>query len=193
MLRHGIKNKSDFKTLHVHDTKAIGHKLIEHVKYFRVNSPIEKAWDAYKQISPSKAWQSNIIQFSLLHNRTHQRVFLGHQPELPTLDINQLHILTIKLLFGRINLCVGYEVTEVNDQEKYFTTEYLKISKSMGYQTIKLESISDNCTKVTHYTKYLSGNWFRDRFIYPIFHSMTVSVLHNNVKAYLNAHPSLKQ
>jgi hypothetical protein len=192
LLQHGINSIADFNSLRVHDTTEVRHKLIEHVKQFWINAPIGETWDAYKEISPAKAWNGNIIQFSLMHNRNHQNVFVAQHPGLPTLEINQLHLLAIKLLFGRINLCVGYEVTEVNDQEKYFTTEYLKISKSMGYQTIKLESVSDKCTKITHYTKYLSGNWFRDRIIYPIFHSMTVSVLHNNVKAYLTANPSIK-
>jgi len=184
-----IQNVADCVKLGTHNTNGIQDKLIEHVKYFTFNAPMERVWDSYKRIGPIKAWSSKLMEFSFMYNKSLNDVSLHNCVGFPELNKSQLHILVLKVLYGSVQICVGYEVTEVNDKDKYFTTEYLSISKSMGYQTIQLESVSDEVTRITHYTKYFSGNWLRDRIMYPLFHSMTVKILHRNVKAFLNENP----
>ena len=37
-------------------------------------------------------------------------------------------------------------------------------------------------TEVSHHTFYRSGSWFRDKFIYPYFHTKAINEFHGNVR-----------
>lgn len=154
----------------------------EHLETYNYDDTFDTIWNAYVNISPEKAWGGKMIHFHRLYSRkTQVEVFPG-QVYLGGMVEGQVLILNLHVLNGAIKLQVGHEVMEINKDKRLIKICYLENSKSEGSQFILFKTLPNGSTEVEHKTFYKSGSLFRDKFIYPYFHTKAINEFHGNVR-----------
>ena len=177
-----INSKFDFAKLNsicYQDTDPNYH---EHLETYIYEQDFDTVWDSYVNISPEKAWSGRMIHFHQLYSRqTGEEVFPG-QVYTGGMGEGQVLILNLHVFNGAIKLQVGHEVMEIDKTKKLIRICYLENSKSEGSQFIRFTSLPNGKTEVSHKTFYRSGSWFRDKIIYPYFHTKAINEFHSNVR-----------
>lgn len=154
----------------------------EHLETYSYDESFDTIWDAYINIPPEKAWGGKMIHFHRLYSRkTKEEIFPG-QVYLGGMVEGQVLILNLHVFSGAIKLLVGHEVMEINKDKKLIRICYLENSKSEGSQFISFKTLPNGKTEVSHKTFYRSGSLFRDKFIYPYFHTKAINEFHGNVR-----------
>jgi hypothetical protein len=98
------------------------------------------------------------------------------------IEPGQLIFLNLNLFGNVAHLAVGHEVVDVLDDLKHIKICYVQNGASVGTQLIQVKKISEIETEVLHETWYTSGSWFRDKILYPMFHTKAITEFHTNVK-----------
>lgn len=151
-----------------------------HFKSFLLKENIEDVWNTYKNIHPTEAWNGNMVSFGMGYCRRQDKVsYLEDQ--YSGMEAGQIIFLNLNI-YGLTSLAVAHEIKEVNEAEKFFKLSYMSHGKSEGSQWIRLIPTSDGHTEVQHETLYKSESAFRDKRIYPMFHTRAISEFHNSVK-----------
>ncbi|MCE7056586.1 hypothetical protein LZF95_18020 [Algoriphagus sp. AGSA1] len=159
----------------------------KHLETYTYDADLDTVWDAYVSISPEKAWSGKMIHFHRLYNRaTEEEVFPG-QVYTGGMGQGQVLILNLHVFKGAIKLQVGHEVKEINRKKRLIRICYLENSKSEGSQFITFKSLPDGKTYVSHKTFYRSGSMFRDKIIYPYFHTKAINEFHGNVSKWVDS------
>ena len=154
----------------------------EHFKKYLYDQTFEEVWNTYVTIDPAKAWAGKMIHFNQLYSRsTGEEVFPGQEYN-GGMGVGQVIILNLHVFNGAIKLTVGHEVMEVDKDKRLIRICYLENSKSEGSQFITFKTLPDGKTEVSHKTFYRSGSWFRDKIIYPYFHTKAINEFHGNVR-----------
>lgn len=154
----------------------------QHFEKYLYDQPLDAVWDAYVTIDPGQAWSGKMIHFQQLYSRvTGEEVFPG-QEYLGGMGVGQLIILRLHILGGLVKVTVGHEVMDVSQSKGLIRTCYLETSKSHGSQFIRFRTLENGQTEVSHQTFYRSGSWFRDKVIYPYFHTKAINEFHGNVR-----------
>ncbi|PZX60186.1 hypothetical protein LV84_00456 [Algoriphagus ratkowskyi] len=154
----------------------------EHLETYIYEENFDTVWDAYYFISPEKAWSGKMLHFHRQYCRqSGEEVFPG-QSYTAGLDQGQVIILNLHVFAGLIKLQVGHEIVEINKDKKMIKICYLENSKSEGSQYILFKTLPNGSTEVEHKTYYKSGSIFRDKFIYPYFHTKAINEFHGNVR-----------
>lgn len=154
----------------------------EHLEKYRYDRPLDLVWDAYVKIDPCKAWAGKMIHFKQLYSRDTGEEVFPDQEYTGGMGVGQVIILDLHVLGGAVKLTVGHEVMEVDRSKNLIRICYLENSKSQGSQFIRFEALEDGRTEVSHQTFYRSGSWFRDKIIYPYFHTKAINEFHGNVR-----------
>jgi len=180
--KSGVNHLADFANLdhscsHNPDLKGYN----RHMKTFLVEEPLEKVWAAYKNTKPSETFCGSMLNFGLQYSRDKKEITYPDD-EYKGIEKGQIVFLNLCVLWNMVNLAVGHEVTEVNEEEKRIQTSYLKNGASEGIQNMTLESTKEGFTKITHETFYKGKSAFRDKVIYPRFHTKAITEFHANVK-----------
>lgn len=157
-----------------------------HLKTFSFNETIEKVWNAYKTIGPEETCTGSMLGFGLQYSRRNH-IVTYHEDDHGTIEVGQIIILNLNLLWNVACLAVGHEITEVNEDEKFIKMCYLEGGASKGYQFIRLREMPDGTTEVAHETFYKSNSDFRDKRLYPLLHGRIVTEFHRNVEKRLMA------
>jgi hypothetical protein len=122
-----------------------------------------------------------MLNFGLQYSRSKKELtFPGD--EYKGIEKGQIVFLNLCVFWKMINLAVGHEVTEVNEEKKRIQTSYLKHGASEGLQNITLESTAEGFTRIIHETFYKGRSAFRDKVIYPRFHTIAITEFHANIK-----------
>ncbi|EAZ79432.1 hypothetical protein [Algoriphagus machipongonensis] len=153
-----------------------------HFEKYEYDQSIDEVWKAYVEIDPERAWSGKMIHFNQLYSReTGEEVFPG-EVYLDGMGVGQVIILNLHVFGGAIKLTVGHEVMDVDADKRLIRTCYLENSKSEGSQFIRFKTLANGKTEVSHKTFYRSGSWFRDKIIYPYFHTKAINEFHGNVR-----------
>jgi hypothetical protein len=161
----------------------------QHFEKYVYEQPIEKVWNTYVTIDPGRAWSGRMIHFRQLFSRETGEVVFPGQKYLGGMGVGQVIILDLHVLGGVIQLTVGHEVMEINQCKGLIRICYLENSKSQGSQFIRFTALENGKTEVSHHTFYRSGSWFRDKVVYPYFHTKAINEFHANVKSAMADRP----
>ncbi len=151
-----------------------------HFKCFIVKENIETVWSVYKSIPPTEAWHGKMVSFGMGFSKRENKISYL-EDSYSGMEAGQIIFLNLNIL-GLTNLAVAHEIKEVNDTEKFFKLCYMANSKSEGSQWIRFASTPEGYTEIQHETLYKSESAFRDKRIYPMFHTKAISEFHNSVK-----------
>jgi hypothetical protein len=127
-----------------------------------------------------------MLGFGLQYSRRNH-IVTYHEDDHGTIEVGQIIILNLNLLWNVACIAVGHEITEVNENEKFIKMCYLEGGASKGYQFIRLKEMEDGSTQVVHETFYKSNSDFRDKRLYPLLHGRIVTEFHRNVEKRLMA------
>ncbi len=177
----GIENSSDIDRLRstcIDKSELSNYSY--HSKTYFIDAPIEEVWEAYKTVSPAEAWQGNIGSFAFMYSRyTGELKYI--KDDFPGIEEGQVIFLNLRFLRGIVNLAVGQEVIEINDEEKLLKFCYLENGASDGSQSVQLHPTPDGRTRVIHQTYYRSNSEFRDQHLYPLLHSLIIKEYHSSI------------
>ncbi len=180
-----VQSEFDFAKLRSICYQETDSNYHEHLETYIYNEDFDSVWNGYINISPEKAWGGSMIHFHRLYSRqTREEVFPG-QVYSGGMGEGQVLILNLHVLNGAIKLQVGHEVMEISKDKKLIRICYLENSKSEGSQFIRFKSLHDGKTEVSHKTFYRSGSTFRDKIIYPYFHTKAINEFHGNVRNWI--------
>ncbi len=157
----------------------------EHLRIYSFKQNINDVWNTYKTIRPDQVWRGDMVKFGMQYTRQDHTITYTDDTKYDGLKAGQVIILNLRLLNGLLNLAVGHEIMDVNDEEKTIRISYLENSASQGSQFIKLTAKPNGGTQLTHKTLYKSGSWFRDKVLYPGLHTKAIGEFHGNVRSML--------
>ncbi len=150
------------------------------LKTYTVKEKIGKVWEKYTNLSPRKAWSGRTVKFGFLFSKLQNRFVYAEEADEP-IRVGNIIYVNLRLLKGIKNLGVAFEVTKLDEASKTICFCYLEDGISTGSQEISFTELSNGNTKISHLTHYRSHSAFRDRELYPIFHSKFVGEFHHNI------------
>jgi hypothetical protein len=151
---------------------------------FLVSAPVAQVIEHYITANPSDAWSGGkLVQFGLAVNKNNGDIYYPNQP-YPGAEVG--HVFYIHLnIWGLKKICMGQEIVEVDRQKGTIVFSYIEGGKTDGMQEMRFVDQGDGTTKIIH-TSYFKGvSPFRDKYLYPYFHSMVVKRFHHNLAASL--------
>jgi len=148
--------------------------------YF-IEKDINTVWSQYKNIGLEQSFGGHLVKFGFLYSKPNNKLVYLKDEEYSGLQEGQVLFIRLDLLKGIKKLVVAYEVTKVDDENKIIQFCYMNNGISEGSQQIMLSETDTGNTKITHRTFFKSKSKFRDRRIYPGFHTRVVSELHQNL------------
>lgn len=148
---------------------------------YYIDENINTVWSQYKNIDLEQSYGGQLVKFGFLYSKSKNKLVYLKDENYSGLQEGQILFIRLDLLKGFKKLVVAYEVTKVDDENKIIQFCYMNNGISEGSQQIMLSETEDGQTKVTHRTFFKSKSKFRDRRIYPGFHTRVVSELHQNL------------
>lgn len=174
-----VKNLAELQSF-CYDPNS-GKKYHKHLKSFVIRATLDKVWETYKTISPQETWKGQMVSFGVMYSRK-QKQLSFQDDAYHGIESGQLIFLNLNLLANKINLAVGHEVVDVREDLRNIKICYVQNGASVGTQLIQVKKIAETETEVLHETWYTSGSWFRDKLLYPLFHTRAITEFHTNVK-----------
>jgi len=152
---------------------------------FLLNYPLDIVFNHYVSVNPSEAWMGGkLVSFGLGLDKNSGEVFYPGEEYSGAKEGQVMYI--YMSFWGLKKICVGQEVIKIDSANHIIQFSYLKGGMTSGMQTMQFSSDTENQTKIVH-TSYFKGlSAFRDKFLYPYFHTKVVSKFHENLKNSLN-------
>lgn len=153
---------------------------LNHEEIFKLPYPPEKVWEHYMKANPTKVWNGKMLSFGLMVSKYEDEImYIGE--EYSEAKVGQVFYLTINVLGGLIKVPVAHEIIAIEPEKQYFELSYVDGSKSIGKQRISFFRTGEGHTRIVHTTYYKSDSNFRDRYVYPYFHTKAISEYHHNM------------
>jgi hypothetical protein len=80
-----------------------------------------------------------------------------------------------------LKIPVGFKIINLNREKGILEFSYLRNNKSKGVQQLIVEENGDK-VKLTHSTRFLSGNHFRDNKLYGNFHEVLMDEFYDRLE-----------
>jgi len=182
LLDNGLKTLRDLST-----QKSLcydptdGKHYHKHLMSLIIDADIETAWNAYKTASPQDAGNRGMVSFGFMYSRKRGEIMYPGDA-YSGIEEGQIFFFNLNLFAGVLNMAVGHEITGVDEREKTLKICYIQNGASTGTQLIQLKGTKEGRTEVVHETWYRSGSTFRDKVLYPGFHTKGLTEFHDNVK-----------
>ena len=148
--------------------------------YLIKESP-ETVWKNYKSANLTTAWNGKIISLGFLCSKWSDYVVYKNSNDYCSIDTGQVFFLNLRILYGMYNLPVGIQVIDIDTDNMTITLSYLDGGKSIGIQAITLYPTSTGYTKVIHKSSFKSSSRFRDKHLYPYYHTKVLNEFHRNI------------
>jgi hypothetical protein len=180
---------NDFKPSCNNESEISGYTVMKN-SYLIKEKP-ENVWQIYKNTNMAKAWNGKMCSFCVLFSKWTNQVLYKDDLIETSIDTGQVFFIDLKIFNGLYNLPVGVQVMKIDSLLHSFTFSYLEGGKSKGFQTIQLLNSGDGFTQIVHTSAFKSNSRFRDKHIYPFFHTKILNEFHHNiVKEYLSSDDS---
>jgi hypothetical protein len=141
----------------------------------------DTVFEKYISQNPAEAWNGKLLSFGILVSKNSHSV-LYRDGTYEGAKAGQVLYLNLNLMMGMFQLAVAHEIIEVNHEKKTMDLSYVVGAESIGMQHIQFIDNGDGSSKVDHTTHYKSDSKFRDKYIYPHFHTKIVNDYHHNMK-----------
>ena len=177
-MNNKVVSLSDVKSTYVEGQDLS--EFLNHEEVYQVPFPPEKVWNHYMTANPSKVWNGKMLSFGLMVSKNDGEImYLGD--EYSEAKVGQVFYITINVFGGIIKVPVSHEIIAVVPEKRYFELSYVEGGKSWGKQRISFFQTGEGNTRIVHTTYYKSDSNFRDRYIYPFFHTKVIGEYHQNM------------
>jgi hypothetical protein len=150
----------------------------KHERTYFAQHKIDDVWNCYIKTGPNKVFKDKLVSFALMLSKQNEQEVLYKEGAFLKAEIGQVYFMNLSILRGLIQIAVSYEITEINPAKKIIDFAYIKGGKSIGFQRISFVELQANLTKIKHTTHYKSNSKFRDRYMYPYFHTKVLEEYH---------------
>jgi hypothetical protein len=179
--KENVKTATDFQHIATSCYRAEDSSGYQtNLKTYVVKARINKVWEKYINITPGKAWNGHTVKFGFLFSKPNNQFIYAENANEP-IRVGNIIYVNLRLLRGLKNLGVGFEITRLDEQNKTICFCYLQDGVSNGSQEIRFTELANGDTRISHLTHYKSHSQFRDKELYPIFHSKFVGEFHENI------------
>lgn len=151
-----------------------------HEKEYRFDFPKDVLWRHYLSANPSVAWNGDMVSFGLMVSKQDGEVMYKGE-DYQGIKVGQVMFINIEVLGGLIKIPVAHEIIAVDLEKTFLEFSYVKGGKSAGKQRITFYENNDGTTRINHTTYYRSASAFRDKVIYPFFHTQAIDDYHENM------------
>ena len=175
----GVLSFDDLRETYFLGEDISEHKI--HIKEFFINGHLEIVWKHYTTANPSDVWNGDMISFGLMVSSDSNEIvypgenYIGAKP-------GQVFYVSLKIFGGLINLAVSHKIIGVDHDKKMMTLSYVEGGETVGKQEIQLSENPDGGTKITHTTFYKGQPGFREKWLYPYFHTRAITEFHANLR-----------
>ena len=177
-LKNNINAISDLKSTYTKG-EDLSKFLIHQVDY-KVPHALQKVWQHYMTANPGEVWNGNMLSFGLMVSKYDGEIMYVDE-EYSAAKVGQVFYINLNILGGIIKLPVAHEIIAIESEKNYFELSYIEGRKNIGKQRIAFSESSNGNTEIVHTTYYKSDSNFRDRYIYPFFHSKAIGEWHKNM------------
>jgi len=177
-IQPSVKDGNDLSTFHFHSAT------------YRIDAPVGQVWNACMTTSPVKLWEGKMLGLSCVYSNNSDRIFYRDDIQFDTPELHQIYFINLRIM-RLFNVAAALMTTKIDDDENCMEFTYIEGNKSTGKQTVRLVETSDGATQIVHETFYTSGSKFRDKRLYPRFHQIAITDLHEKIDMYSNAKESL--
>lgn len=146
---------------------------------------LDDLFEKFLKLSPLEAWKG-MAQFDLLHDRKTGKTLDRNAEAFPPIGVGQIYFLNLNLGAG-VKIAVAFEFTRVDRQKKTITFSYLDTNRSSGIQEITFTQIAPAKVQALHASCYTARSKFRDRVLYPPFHTKMLKNFYKNAFAGIDA------
>ena len=186
-IRHFIENQFDNDKVNFSDLEpstgsdSDSEELYTMQNTYLIKESPEVVWETYNTANLATAWNGRIVSLGFLCSKWSDYIVYKNGDNYQSIDTGQVFFLNLRILYGIYNLPVGVQVVSVDKENKSITFSYLKGGKSIGTQTITICATPDGYTEVIHKSAFKSGSNFRDKHLYPYYHTKVLNEFHRNI------------
>ncbi len=178
-MKNGVSTFGDLRETYFPGEDLLQHKIHEMDFYF--DAPLENVWDHYLTAEPSIVWNGKMISFGLMvSEKTNEIIYPGDS--CPDAGPGQVFYVCLKIIGEFLKIAVSHKIIGIDHDNKIMTLSYVEGGETVGKQDIKLSETADGNTKITHTTFYKGKPGFREKYLYPFFHTKAIKEFHNNLK-----------
>lgn len=150
-----------------------------HEEVYNIPFSLDQVWSHYVKANPNKVWNGKMLSFGLMISK-HEDEIMYVGEEYTEAKVGQIFYINLNI-FGLVTVAVSHEIIAVEPEKKYFELSYVEGGKSIGKQRISFFETSEGLTRCVHTTHYKSDSNFRDKYIYPYFHTRAIGEYHSNM------------
>ncbi len=155
------------------------HKI--HEKIFFMEAPLDEAWKHYTIANPSEVWNGDMISFGLMVSDNSNEIVYPND-DYSGAEPGQVFYVNLNIFGGLLKLAVSHKIIGVDHNNRIMTLSYVEGGETIGKQEIKLTESKDSNTKITHTTFYKGQSGFREKWLYPFFHTKAITEFHTNLR-----------
>lgn len=176
---HGIETFEELKPSMHSDSDTKGYFIHENV--YEIKKGIDKVWNKYLNMSPSKSWNGKKVSFGFLFSKKEHKIVYRDE-NVSKIDTGMVVYLNLRLMKGLINLATAFEIINIDRENKIIEFSYLSCNNSVGIQKIQFFETPKGFTEIVHTSFYKSNNIAKNYFFYPYFHTRATNEFHRNIK-----------
>jgi len=150
-----------------------------HEEIYKIPHAPEKVWDHYMTANPGKVWKGKMLSFALMISKEDEKIMYSGE-EYTEAKVGQIFYIELNI-FGLKKVAVSHEIISIEAEKMYFEMSYVEGGKAVGKQRLTFFRTGEGETRIVHTTYYKSDSVFRDRYIYPYFHTKAINEYHTNM------------
>ncbi len=178
-MKNGISTFEDLQETYIPGEDLSMHKI--HVREYFIEGALEAVWNHYLVADPSEVWNGDMISFGLMvSGNSNEIVYPGQKSS--GAEAGQVFYVCLNIFAGILKIAVSHKIISVDNDKKIMTLSYVKGGETVGKQDIQLSATKDGKTKITHTTFYKGQPGFREKYLYPFFHTKAINEFHANMK-----------
>lgn len=155
-----------------------------HEKEYIIKDSLNTVWLHYVHTNPMKAWNTNIVDFGFMFSKKENKAVYPNQ-RVEKVEVGQIIYLNLRLLKIK-NLATAFEVITVDNEKGMIEFSYVDDNVTHGKQQLNFMQTPEGYTKIIHRSYFKSKSNFRDRYLYPYFHTRMTNNFHKNMRRLFN-------
>jgi len=172
-IQPSVKDGNDLSAFHFHSAT------------YRINAPVGQVWNTCMTTSPVKLWEGKMLGLSCVYSSNSDKIFYRDDTQFDAPELHQIYFINLRIM-RLFNVAAALMTTKIDGDENFMEFTYIEGNKSTGKQTVRLVATGDGATQIVHETFYASGSKFRDKRLYPRFHQIAITDLHEKIDRYSN-------
>ena len=150
---------------------------------YTIHAPVGQVWHTCMTASPANLWKGKMLGLSCVYSANSDKISYRGDQQFDMPELHQIYFINLRMM-RLFNVAAALMTTRIDDNEKLLEFTYIEGNKSTGKQTVRLVETGDGETEIVHETFYRSGSKFRDKRLYPRFHQIAITDLHEKIEAY---------